>query len=238
MTNISWQSSGTLVDQWRALLDQTLSDAAAYINSYLARPINFDISVNFSSTGGAIATGGGDITHAGDDNWEFIAAYQSRTGVEVPGYDAIITFDPGPLENTYYGSQPASGYLIDGFSVIVHEMLHGIGFNGWTDWETYQNSAQAYSPFDRHIQVLHGEPYFNGANVSNLMGGPVLLEAGSVFHLSHEMHDRDSTTSRSRLIKWQSLKRPCLPGEVGWRRRMNSSAYAKDGRPSWADAGG
>ena len=191
MANIHWEIGGSLVEQWRAQIEQVINDTSAYINSFLARAITFDVSVTISSLNGAIATGGADFINTGAESWEFVGAYQSRTGTEVAGYDAIITFDPDYLRESHFSNSPVPSYMIDGFSVLIHEMLHGIGFNGRTDWATFENNSQAYSPFDRHIQIEGGKPYFNGANVNRLMGGPVLLEAGNIFHLSHDEHERD-----------------------------------------------
>ncbi len=190
MANIVWLSAGPIVEQWAATIEATVRDVAGYINSFLARPIKFDITLAFANIGGStLATGGPETLHIGSNVWEPVGAYQSRTGQEVDGVDARLTFDIDNIVKLYFG--PPAGLpkdLIDGFSVVVHEMLHGLGFIGWTDRSSYQSGA-AYSPFDQKIIVVDGQPYFSGDNVVQLTGGPVPLHPGSVFHLHEERED-------------------------------------------------
>ena len=126
-------------------------------------------------------------------------AYQSITGTETSGFDSIIRINPNYLTGffdprfhiTYYvdpdpttSSDVLSNYH-DTLGTFIHEMLHGIGFNGFTDWSTITNTSTAESPFDLHIVNINGQPYFRGTNANAVYGGDVPLTSGNLFHVGN-----------------------------------------------------
>lgn len=197
MTTITWLNQGTVSPALKAQLETLTRQAADYINGFLARPINFDISMNVDNSyprfaGNAATTSGNDP--ARPDLWEGVGIHQARTGTEVNGYDTQMTINQAYLEGLFLDATPGTSNDLpagktDGFSVLVHEMMHGLGFVGWTDWSTYQNTTGYSAPYDYLISVDNGRPYFVGETAMRVHGGAVPLTAGNVFHVGNSSGD-------------------------------------------------
>ncbi|NBN78191.1 DUF4214 domain-containing protein [Microvirga tunisiensis] len=85
----------------------------------------------------------------------------------------VFHFDPSN------GTSPAvPGGKIDYLSVAMHEIGHGLGFNGWAAASYDLTGVTALSSFDRFIGKVNGQGVFTGPNTVALNGGPLVLESG------------------------------------------------------------
>jgi hypothetical protein len=69
---------------------------------------------------------------------------------------------------------------------LLHEIGHGLGFNGWRDWTTGALPADYMSTYDQWVFLEDGIPYFGGPSASAVYGGPVPLTAGNLMHYGNQ----------------------------------------------------
>ena len=197
MVSITWGPANGLSLAVQAQLDAVVNSAAQYINSFLARPIDFDVYLTARDLPGTpLALGNGDIVTTGNANWVSVGEYEARSGIERDGYDCKIQVDSVLAPSMFYDPTPATAddvppFQVDAFSVIVHEMLHGVCFNAFTDGVTLTNTVGAWFPMDDRLLVIGGKPYFDGPNVESLLGGPVALEPNNISHVSEAAYHAD-----------------------------------------------
>jgi hypothetical protein len=92
-----------------------------------------------------------------------------------PAYFRTLWFDPDPKARTALMPAPDQQKL-DAFSVILHELGHAIGFNGFRDPKTGQLPGEFLSVYDRWVSIDDGGHFhFTGPKASALYGGPIPL---------------------------------------------------------------
>lgn len=193
MTTITWQNKGALQQQQISNAEILMRYSADYINSLLARPIVWEISVNIDPSI-PTANGSSDVKYwykFGDKNlFPSVGAYQSITGVELTGFESKININPKYLTDYFVDTTPSTvddvpSTTTDTLGTFLHEMLHSLAFNGWTNWTTIINSDTGASPFDTNIVNTNGKPYFNGENAKLLYGSKIPLSPGNLFHVGN-----------------------------------------------------
>jgi hypothetical protein len=102
-------------------------------------------------------------------------------------YLAEFWFDPAPRERT----APVARDRFDAVSLFLHELAHGLGFNGWIDPATGELGGEALSTYDRFVVYDQGEFYFVGLRAMKANGGPLLLSRrnNNYHHLGREGED-------------------------------------------------
>ena len=185
----------------------TLQAALDYIDRYVVFRGTIDVEVVVEETSTGRFAGNGDISYAGDNNplrlktWEASLIAESRTGVDPnpSTADLSIYVDPASSYLAHLWWDPAIATSLsanppndrtDAFTVIVHEMLHGMGIVGWRDIETGRlpNGADYQSVWDSQVQLSGGRATFNGAATVALLGQPVEVRLGGsqgAFHLGN-----------------------------------------------------
>ena len=173
----------------QALILASVEAAALWINSYVqgtgkvAIEINFDpviptmsgASVSDRTTGNVMAANG----HSYHLSQEGVAA-EMRDGVDVNGStsDAVINIGTTNLNRYYwFDSTLATANDIpsnktDGFRVLLHEMLHTLGFNGWLANDSAY-TGDTISAYDSFLVQSNGRTFFTGAEAEKAFGGPV-----------------------------------------------------------------
>lgn len=185
------------------LLAATIRAAVDYIDQYLVLQGTVDIVINVETTGTGRFGGNGDRTYAGQRDgkelWEAALIGESRNGVDRnPGTpDLSIVIDPssGYLARLWWDPNIATSLAAnppndrtDAFSLIVHELLHGMGFIGWRDVDTGALPGNYQSVWDAMVVLAGGRANFNGPATTALLGQPVEVRLGGsqgAFHLGN-----------------------------------------------------
>lgn len=161
--------------------------------NWISSNVNIEVEMIIGSTPGYLAKaasvkaamvgrdGGSDIFADG-------ALYELVTGVDLtPGSaDIRIIIDANALASRgYFSADPLSaGYEVpggqyDGFGLLMHEIGHGVGINGWL---VNGIDDGVISPFDA-LAVRRGDLfYFMGEAAIGAYGGPVPLTYGNAAH--------------------------------------------------------
>lgn len=117
---------------------------------------------------------------------EGAASYELRTGIDLgTEHDIVIQADIDYLLNSVYFGNNSVPDRVSAVSAFLHELGHGIGFVGWRDHTTGILPGAYQTPFDMHILMKDGFPYFEGVNAAKVYGGPVPLTYGNMFHLGN-----------------------------------------------------
>ncbi|UJR18624.1 hypothetical protein I4U23_005532 [Adineta vaga] len=115
------------------------------------------------------------------------ASYEMRTGIDPNGegtpdieiffdpiYFRTLWFDPDPTMRTATMPNQNEGKL-DAYSVILHELGHALGFNGFLSQTTGQMTGNYLSVYDRWVNFDGRNFFFNGPNTLTFYGRPVIL---------------------------------------------------------------
>jgi hypothetical protein len=98
-----------------------------------------------------------------------------------PSYLAGLWFDPSPTQRT----AAVPGDKTDAVSVFLHEIAHGIAFNGWRDHFTGSLPADYQSTYDKLVTFDGTNFWFNGTTADAYYGGKVPLTYGLYHHVGN-----------------------------------------------------
>lgn len=120
------------------------------------------------------------------------ALAELRTGVDPngPEPDGLIVldqryalddlwFDPDPWRR----QAPVPADRVDAVSVLLHEIAHILGFNGWRDPWTGAMAGDFMSTFDQRLLWDGAQLTFDGPMTRAVFGGPVPMTPGVHGHL-------------------------------------------------------
>lgn len=192
------------------MLLPTLQAAVDYIDRYVVFRGTIDIEINVESTATGRFAATGSVAFAGRrnglDTWESALLAESRAGVDPdPNQpDIQIYIDPtsaylaqlwwDPAITTRLDANPPNDRT-DAFTVLVHELLHGMGIVGWRDIDTGALPADYQSVWDALVTLDAGRAYFAGPATLDLLGQPVEVRLGGsqgAYHLGHGPSVADS----------------------------------------------
>lgn len=179
---------------FHSTITQNLLAAGNAWGSRLVGSGTIDVNISFADipTADASATDWvlNHTTPGGVDVYEWGTTSEIRTGVDPNGAEAdidirlgrdwmnnVFFWDPNPTQRT--AAIPQS--RIDGQSTLMHEIGHGLAFNGWLNGTNVSNQGYE-SMYDEQISLVGGNLYFNGANAMAAYGGPVPLTYGNYAH--------------------------------------------------------
>ncbi|MBS7699962.1 MULTISPECIES: DUF4214 domain-containing protein [unclassified Chelatococcus] len=179
----------------QGLLDLVLADFATAFRAWSSAltanvTLNVRLEIRDQTISGRFQGGPASTLNIGTKGglavWESAAAYELRTGVSSGmEYDILVQADINHLRNGLYFGGNVEPDKVSAISTIVHELAHGIGFAGWRDYTTGVLPGDYQSPFDSHVLMRDGLPYFEGVNAAKIYGGPVPLTYGNIFHLGN-----------------------------------------------------
>lgn len=184
------------------LLAATIQAAVDYLDRYLVFRGTLDIEINVETTATGRFAGTGSQAFAGTLNgrnvFEPSMAAESRTGIDPHPQEAdfSIFVDPqssylaglwwDPNIATSLSANPPNDRT-DAFTVVLHELMHGMGVNGYRDTQTGGLPLTDYqSKWDSLLAVANGQASFNGETAVALLGRPVEVRLGGsqgAFHL-------------------------------------------------------
>ena len=175
--------------------------AGQHWDRYLASS-NAIITVEVDLTAGADAASGASATSVFIENnngGQFVfregAAHELLTGFDPNGDnlpDINLTLPANYFLTTFADPNPAarSATVPDGDldlqSVLIHEIGHAIGFNGFSvDNIASLPNATSISAFEDNIVFDNGAPFFNGAAAAAIYGGPVAITTADTNNAAH-----------------------------------------------------
>jgi hypothetical protein len=136
--------------------------------------------------------------------WEQSVPYEIRTGKDpnASDIDAGISISPEPLANSFW-FDPTPGNRNDetvpydkedAYSILLHELGHCLGFDGWRDWTTAKLLGNVESRFDRFVTVAaDGTAYFNGPDaMAAYENQPVPLTYSDLYHVGNDTNDTEN----------------------------------------------
>ena len=132
------------------------------------------------------------------------AAHHLRTGINAtPGSASIeIFFDPIYFRTLWFDPDPVrrtapmpdrSLEKLDAMSVILHELGHAFGFNGFRNQKTGELPGDFLSAYDRWVTFDGENFYFIGPNARKFYGKPIVLAKtnNNYHHVGDKGDNRD-----------------------------------------------
>lgn len=192
------------------LLVPTLQAAVDYIDRFVVFRGTVDIELNVENTSTGRFSANGDTAFVGRrngrDTWESSLVAEARAGVDPnpSKADVSIYIDPGSSYLAHLWWDPAIATSLsanppndrtDAFTVLVHELLHGMGIVGWRDIETGALPGDYQSAWDALVTVNGNRASFGGAATMALLGQPAEVRLGGsqgAFHLGNGPAPADS----------------------------------------------
>jgi hypothetical protein len=178
-----------------SLVTGLLDEAFRLWSNALAGSAALSVRVEFGATSVGRAQGNwGNSAQLGTFAGFTIVAgapsYELMTGTNLGGsnFDIRIELDPNYVRNELYldptpttrGDAPIG--RVDGLSVMLHEIGHALGFNGYYNEATNTYAGNFKTTYDSRLTLINGEVFFDGPNVRALTGGPVPLTNNNYAH--------------------------------------------------------
>jgi hypothetical protein len=171
--------------EWARLFDSTAS---------IQVRVRFDATLPTAS-GRSLAAAFLYHAAAGLDIYEQGAAAEINTGTDPNGAepDVELTFGVKPGNNyladlLWFDPEPSARVAgiptgrIDAMSLVMHELGHALGYNGWADYLTGHLPGDYASTFDQYIHMQGAVPYFGGAYAHAAYGSDPPLTVGNIYH--------------------------------------------------------
>ncbi len=128
--------------------------------------------------------------------WEQTSLAESRDGVDVdpnaPEFQIFIDPTTDYVDQLWWDDTPlvfTPGEVpldeTDGFSVVMHEILHGMGFVGWRDPIDGPLPGNYQSVWDSLVSVDGGLGWFTGRATTALIGRPTEVRFGIIEGATH-----------------------------------------------------
>ena len=198
---VSFDDPGSAFAPYYAPLTSNLEAAAGRWGQHLNGDATLEVRVSFQDAARSGTASGGSFTSyfIGELNGTRVfqqgSAHEIVTGRDLTGqgFDAIIDiapsyltnelwFDPTPADRTAAGPMDKT----DAVSVLLHELGHALGFNGWREGLSNELRGDFGSPYDTLVTSIDGVPYFTGPNAVAVYGGLVPLTIGNVTHYGND----------------------------------------------------
>lgn len=166
-------------------LNATIDYLKTFINGNGA--LNLVVVVEQTPTGRF--GGNGEFTYVGQGDgvkyWMSTAAKDLSTGgnVNPNGRDIWVSIDPSGSyfkqlswdTNPYTAQRSVPAGMTDGQTVLLHEIMHGLGFNMYRDYASGTYTHDGRTMLDKYTVIENGRAYFNGPSLAAHGIAPVLI---------------------------------------------------------------
>ncbi len=191
--SVSFNDPSNQLADLRAQIVSNMDYAWQVWSNVLNSPANIEIGITVASVGranGGSASSGYVGPYNGMTLYQGGAGFELATGRDVTGTnpDIVITVDPAYVRNELWldptpGAAPAIPTTrTDAVSVFVHEIGHGLGFNGFRDGTTGALPGNYLDTFDLQVSNPGNGPVFGGPTATAVFGGAVPLTLGNYGH--------------------------------------------------------
>ncbi len=199
--HVSFDDDGTYTAYYNQIRSNVIAAAGEWSAFLPYRTATIELQVSFVNLGGGIlaestSNGTAVVGHVGNNVVnEYAPTDKIVSGVDPNGSapDGEITIDTSSLVNSIWfdpnpgpnstGQVPED--MQDGYSIMLHEMGHVLGFNGFRDSATGTLFDNQESTFDKFVTYKNGIYYFNGAAAEADYGGPVPLTVQDMYHVAN-----------------------------------------------------
>jgi hypothetical protein len=158
---------------------------------------NVTVSIVSSTPSGRFQGGPGNLVYVGSTTRDSVVyniyepptAYELRTGKEAPAgsVDIRLTVQASYLDTLFLDPTPSDAgdlptNMVDGLSVLLHEIAHAIGFSGYYNEAANSFDFSANTPYDARTILRANEVYFDGPNVRKVYGDAIALTNNNYTH--------------------------------------------------------
>lgn len=191
---MAWGVSITYDDSNNFLKDkETMTGALNSVIDYLKTFINGSGTLNLvvvvEQTSTGRFGGNGEFTYAGQgDGVKYFVSTAARdlsTGgnVNPNGRDIWVSIDPSGNyfkqlswdTNPYLAPRTVPAGMTDGQTVLLHEIMHGLGINMYRDYASGTYRDDGRTMLDKYTVIQDGRAYFNGPSLAEHGIAPVLI---------------------------------------------------------------
>lgn len=177
-------------EEKQALILETARAAGLWLSSYISGTGTIELEIRFDGSIDTMNARSIDVkahgTGKAQDGKSYLlyedgVAAEIRSGVDVNGdkSDAVVTVGTTNLDRYYWFDETLGSTddiplnKTDGFQVMLHELLHTMGFNGWLANSTGPYTGNAISLYDSLFKLDGGRSYFVGDNAKAAYGAEV-----------------------------------------------------------------
>ena len=191
---LDWSSFSAYAGSVVASIQSCLTQALNNIASHFSAKGNLDVkvvpeittkSVLAEASGALVAMPSSLLSsaHGATLTTDFLA--ESQTGIDANGSQPDATVYINMADLSLFDLNPLvapTSTQYDLTTILTHEMLHALGFDGLIGSSASQSTA-----YDRYVVMQNGTPYFTGPDAQSVYGGPVPLApvstgAGSAYY--------------------------------------------------------
>ena len=195
--SVAFDDPGATQAAFYADLEQNTLAAGAELGQYLSGTAAIEIVISFSTA--PTANGGSEavVVFGVEDGITVVqpgAASEVRTGIDPNGATPDVRISIGVdyltddvwLDPTpFSGIDPVPADKVDGFSVLLHELIHAFSFIGYGNNTDGSLPGEFATLFDTYVTFVDDNFYFNGPEAVEVYGGPVPLTFGNHFHVGN-----------------------------------------------------
>lgn len=157
----------------KALFSGAIQSVVTYLNQFIAGSATLNVTVSVSATATGRFAGGGAVTLDYMENGlTYVSAQAAKelaSGVNLNGSAADLTIYVDPTSSyfkllnfttaAYDSPRTVPQDKNDGMSVLLHELMHGLGINSYRDVSTREFSGSFRTIWDKYVYQENGKLY-------------------------------------------------------------------------------
>lgn len=176
---VSYDDPGNFMAD-KALFAGAIQSVIGYLNQFIVgnTTLNVAVSVSATSTGRFAGNGAVTLDYTADGLNYLVAqaAKELAVGGNLNGSEADLTIyvDPGSsyfqglnfTTAAYDSARTVPSDKTDGMSVLLHELMHGLGINSYRDHRTLEFISKNRMLWDKYVYQQNGKLYFDSPSLA------------------------------------------------------------------------